>query len=101
MRLINTKRHVLREFFDERVPAYPILSHVWTDSELTYQQFIDDQAETHPGWSKIRCSCRLAASHGIEWVWIDTCCIDKTSSAELSEAINSSESEKCPLPLWP
>ena len=31
----------------------------------------------------------LAESHGYKWVWIDTCCIDKTSSAELSEAINS------------
>jgi hypothetical protein len=25
----------------------------------------------------------------LEWAWVDTCCIDKKSSAELSEAINS------------
>ena len=38
---------------------------------------------------KIREFCRLAAEFGYEWAWVDTCCIDKTSSAELSEAINS------------
>ena len=38
---------------------------------------------------KIRYCCALAAAKGYEYVWIDTCCIDKTSSAELSEAINS------------
>lgn len=26
---------------------------------------------------------------GYEWIWIDTCCTDKSSSAELSEAVNS------------
>jgi hypothetical protein len=41
------------------------------------------------GYFKIRCCCALAASMGYRYVWIDTCCIDKTSSAELSEAINS------------
>ena len=38
---------------------------------------------------KIRECCILAELHGYRWVWIDTCCIDKASSAELSEAINS------------
>ena len=38
---------------------------------------------------KIRGCCELAEKHGYRWAWIDTCCIDKTSSAELSEAINS------------
>ncbi len=41
------------------------------------------------GYSKIRSCCAIAAQQGFEYVWIDTCCIDKTSSAELSEAINS------------
>lgn len=25
----------------------------------------------------------------VEWLWIDTCCIDKNSSAELQESISS------------
>ena len=41
------------------------------------------------GYKKIKACCALAASCSYEYVWIDTCCIDKTSSAELSEAINS------------
>jgi hypothetical protein len=32
---------------------------------------------------------RKAASHHYRWVWVDTYCINKESSAELSEAINS------------
>jgi hypothetical protein len=33
--------------------------------------------------------CILAREYGLQYAWIDTCCIDKSSSAELSEAINS------------
>jgi hypothetical protein len=33
--------------------------------------------------------CSLAYESGFEWCWLDTCCINKESSAELSEAINS------------
>ncbi|PIL33591.1 hypothetical protein GSI_04214 [Ganoderma sinense ZZ0214-1] len=39
--------------------------------------------------AKIRESCMLAERHGYKWIWNDTCCIDKRSSSELSEAINS------------
>jgi hypothetical protein len=42
-----------------------------------------------PGYSKLRGAARLAAGIGYRFIWIDTCCIDKSSSAELSEAINS------------
>lgn len=41
------------------------------------------------GFQKIEYCCQQAASDGLEWVWIDTCCIDKASSAELTESINS------------
>ncbi|PIL35327.1 hypothetical protein GSI_02052 [Ganoderma sinense ZZ0214-1] len=39
--------------------------------------------------SKIRRACEIARLHGYDYCWIDSCCIDKTSSSELSEAINS------------
>jgi hypothetical protein len=48
-----------------------------------------DQVEKKTGFSKIRRCREQAKLNGIDWVWIDTCCIDKSSSAELSEAINS------------
>jgi hypothetical protein len=41
------------------------------------------------GYDKIKRCCEVASMDGFEYVWVDTCCIDKTSSAELSEAINS------------
>jgi hypothetical protein len=41
------------------------------------------------GFSKIEGCCRQAAFDGWEFTWIDSRCIDKASSAELFEAINS------------
>jgi hypothetical protein len=41
------------------------------------------------GYAKIRYACRQAILDSHTYVWIDTCCIDKSSSAELTEAINS------------
>lgn len=40
-------------------------------------------------FSKIYMTCLQALRDGLDYVWVDTCCIDKSSSAELSEAINS------------
>ncbi|OSD04051.1 HET-domain-containing protein [Trametes coccinea BRFM310] len=72
--------------------SYAILSHVWSPSgEQTFQEV--RALIPIPGLSgasaKIKDCCAFARGHGYSRVWIDTCCIDKTSSAELSEAINS------------
>ena len=53
------------------------------------QDLETEESKTKAGYAKITACCALALSSGWEWLWIDTCCIDKTSSAELSEAINS------------
>ncbi|KAI1347096.1 heterokaryon incompatibility protein-domain-containing protein [Xylaria sp. FL0043] len=45
--------------------------------------------EKSRGLDKIKAVCEVAKRDGLQWVWVDTCCIDKASSAELSEAINS------------
>ncbi|PTB44015.1 uncharacterized protein TrAFT101_002574 [Trichoderma asperellum] len=93
MRLLNTKTYQIIEFFDYNIPEYAILSHTWGDEELTYQdltQSIDLARQRKPqGFAKVEGACALAQSEGYAYIWIDTCCIDKTSSAELSEAINS------------
>ncbi|RYP72636.1 hypothetical protein DL769_004421 [Monosporascus sp. CRB-8-3] len=95
MRLLNSCTREMREFVsDPRVPAYAILSHTWgsTEDECSFQEWQHLPApaiERKKGFQKIECCCRQAAKDGLEWVWIDTCCIDKTSSAELTEAINS------------
>ena len=93
MRLIRIKGDelVLEEFADaSSAPGYAILSHTWDIGEVTFQDMQDrDIAHLKAGYTKIINCCRQAARRHIFYVWIDTCCIDKSSSAELSEAINS------------
>ncbi|KAL7938450.1 heterokaryon incompatibility domain-containing protein [Trichoderma chlorosporum] len=93
MRLLNTKTYSITEFFDANIPRYAILSHTWGQGEVTYQdiaQSVEQARRNKPqGFAKVEGACALAFSEGFDYIWIDTCCIDKTSSAELSEAINS------------
>lgn len=92
MRLINTKTLKLGEFSGKDVPPYAILSHTWGDGEVSFQDMQDEAgkaARKKPGYLKIERCCAIAAQDGFEYAWVDTCCIDKTSSSELSEAINS------------
>ncbi|KAF1810856.1 HET-domain-containing protein, partial [Eremomyces bilateralis CBS 781.70] len=90
MRLLHTLKYTLHEFHGDGIPEYVILSHTWGQGEVTFQDIQDvDKASAKPGFQKIAGTCRKAASDGFEYCWIDTCCIDKSSSAELSEAINS------------
>ena len=96
MRLLNSQTLKLKDFQDDARPPYAILSHRWGSQEVTYQQLVAlaPQGGWRPlhdleGFQKITNFCRNVARQGLEWGWIDTCCIDKTSSAELNEAINS------------
>ncbi|KAF5366032.1 hypothetical protein D9758_006731 [Tetrapyrgos nigripes] len=100
MRLINTTTFRLEQFYGSKIPLYAILSHVWGDQEMSFQDFEALQSNSTPrkrkkqlentkGYRKIWNACQLAQSHSFEYVWVDTCCINKESSAELSEAINS------------
>lgn len=91
MRLINTKTLRQTEFYGSRLSdiRYAILSHCWGEDEVTFEEFMAESHRTGPGWQKIVDCCALARTQGLEWAWVDTCCIDKRSSAELSEAINS------------
>lgn len=89
MRLIHTATLKLQEFFDTEVPEYAILSHCWGDDELSLQKLSNGKNKSGSGYKKIVDCCYLARQHDLEWAWIDCCCIDKTSSTELSEAINS------------
>src|ERR1700678_3833860 len=89
MRLVNTDRLEVEGFGDNDVPHYAILSHTWGEGEVTLQDMEGSRAANKKGYQKVRRCCSLAKANGFAYVWIDTCCIDKTSSAELSEAINS------------
>jgi hypothetical protein len=85
---VETKR--LHTVEDEAALEYTILSHVWHKGEASYEDLQDlSQAKKKAGYAKIQFCCDEARKDGLKYVWIDTCCIEKTSSAELSEAINS------------
>lgn len=89
MRLIHTKTLKLAEFAGKVIPPYVILSHTWEEGEVSFQDMQGGDANQKAGHDKIKRCCEVAAAQGFEHAWIDTCCIDKTSSSELSEAINS------------
>jgi hypothetical protein len=90
MRLLNSRSLELEEFPDDRIPRYAILSHRWQDDEVSFQDMQSGgTAIKKAGYPKLKMCCELAFRDGLGHAWIDTCCIDKTSSAELSEAINS------------
>ena len=90
MRLIDTSTLELREYMGDRnVPLYAILSHRWEGEEVSFQELQSGRAKKMGAYSKIKSCCAKAASEGWGHVWIDSCCIDKSSSAELSEAIKS------------
>lgn len=92
MWLINTRTLQLEEVLDPDSVAYAALSHTWgaSNDEVSHQEFHNlEEARKKPGFAKIEKTCKIAQSEGLEYAWVDTCCIDKTNSAELSEAINS------------
>lgn len=88
-RLINTQTLALEDFIGHHIPRYAILSHTWEDEEVTYEEYVSGDYKHKKGYEKLRMTCVLAAEEGLTYAWADTCCIDKRSSAELTEAINS------------
>jgi hypothetical protein len=90
MRLLTTNL-TFEEFFDSNVPPYAILSHRWGNArdEVSFRDMETGTATGKLGLKKIEECARLTEEHQLGYFWIDTCCIDKNSSAELSEAINS------------
>lgn len=89
MRLLESSSRQLKEFFGQSIPPYAILSHTWEADEVSFQDLQNGTGELKAGYEKIRRCCETALNDGFEYAWVDTCCIDKTSSSELSEAINS------------
>ncbi|KAI0654094.1 heterokaryon incompatibility protein-domain-containing protein [Cubamyces menziesii] len=114
MRLLDTRTGQFVENVDPHRACYATLSHVWDSrGEQSYQQVLaiwqnanrshlaslttsgearDDAIsilDSPELSSKIKGFCKIAREHGYTLGWIDSCCIDKTSSAELTEAINS------------
>jgi hypothetical protein len=90
MRLIDTCTLQFQEFPDSELPRYAILSHRWGKEEITFEDMSSlDDACKKQGHAKVKRFCDLARSENCPFAWIYTCCIKKSNSTELSEAINS------------
>ncbi|KAK0639837.1 hypothetical protein B0T16DRAFT_310797, partial [Cercophora newfieldiana] len=101
MRLLNARTLCFQDFIGENVPKYAILSHTWGQGEVTFQELeaynaskasgctVSQTTLEKPGYTKILKTAEQTVGDGLEYNCVGTCCIDKTSSAELSEAINS------------
>jgi hypothetical protein len=79
------------DFVSGEIPEYAILSHTWGPGteEVTYRDVVDGTGKNKVGYEKIRFCGEQAKCDGLHNFWVDTCCIDKSSDRELSEAINS------------
>jgi len=73
------------------IPRYAILSHTWGDDskEVSFKDITKDTKKTKAGYQKLRFCAKQAACDSLKYFWVDTCCIDKSNSTELSEAIIS------------
>ncbi|KAK1705642.1 heterokaryon incompatibility protein-domain-containing protein [Colletotrichum acutatum] len=93
MWLLNTKTLALESFTDPSEVGYAILSHTWGNDEVSFQEMssttMAPTTKSKAGFDKVAKTCEIAQEKGLGYAWVDTCCIDKSSSAELSEAINS------------
>lgn len=91
MRLLNAKTLQFETFYGNE-PPYAALSHRWEkreEEELRCQDILDGTRKNTAGYRKVKSCCEFALKNKLEYIWVDTCCIDKTNSVELQEAINS------------
>ncbi|KAH8816669.1 hypothetical protein F5884DRAFT_229854 [Xylogone sp. PMI_703] len=94
MRLLKRKENGefnMIEITGNMVPPYAILSHTWgaDDEEVTFKHLMEGTGKSKAGYKKIQFCGEQAAKDELQYFWVDTCCIDKSSSAELQEAIIS------------
>ena len=106
MKLIHLESLTIEQFDDDEIPHYAILSHTWGKQEINYQEMLNptEQVTQKHGYKKIAQFAHVARSKQykfwnwneegdtdfkayLEYGWVDTCCIDKSSSAELSESL--------------
>lgn len=106
IRLLNTRTLKLEDHWESKLPEkkYAILSHCWSEDpsdEVIYRDLVGGQdVSRKKGFSKLKAFCELSLSLGYEGAWINTACINKDSTAELSTALHPSESRRMSFPRW-
>jgi len=79
----------LTEFVESDIPKYAILSHTWGAEEFTFKDLMESTSRSKAGYGKIQFCGEQAKRDGLQYFWVDTCCIDKSNAVKLQEAINS------------
>ncbi|KAJ4367429.1 hypothetical protein N0V83_007011 [Neocucurbitaria cava] len=81
----------LISYVGRNTPPYAILSHTWgpDNEENTFEELEQGTGKVKAGYQKLVFCSKQAMSDGLQFFWVDTCCIDKRSSSELQEAITS------------
>ncbi|ORX93522.1 hypothetical protein BCR34DRAFT_677790, partial [Clohesyomyces aquaticus] len=95
MRLLlrsNTGEFCLTKEFigHDIIPPYAILSHTWSEGEeVTFKDLIEGTGKDKAGYEKIQFCGQQAERDGLQYFWVDTCCINKSNQVVLQDAINS------------
>jgi len=91
LKLSSRNKFSLTDDLSDNVPPYAILSHTWgsDDDEVTFADLQERRGHSKAGYAKLRFCAERVRSDGIEYFWVDTCCINKANHSELSEAIVS------------
>lgn len=81
----------ITENLHTHIPPYAVLSHTWghDNEEVTFKDITEGTGQDKDGYRKIEFCRKQVGLDGLQYFWIDTCCIDKSNNTELSEAINS------------
>ncbi|OAP64881.1 hypothetical protein AYL99_00853 [Fonsecaea erecta] len=79
------------DFPDHAVPPYAILSHRWEndDQEVTYEDMEKGLGRDKAGYDKIQFCGEQATRDGLQYFWVDSCCINKSNEGEHQRAIQS------------
>jgi hypothetical protein len=100
--LPNGDFRLTKKLLNDAIPSYAILSHRWKDDsqEVTFEDMAEGTGQGKAGYEKIKFCGEQAAKDGLQYFWVDSCCIKKSSDAELSESLNSmfrwyQRAEKC------
>ncbi|KAK7462337.1 hypothetical protein VKT23_007938 [Stygiomarasmius scandens] len=91
-RLIDTQSLKLVDFKQgSPIPHYAILSHKWSDEEVGFQEFKQPSKKTarKSGYRKILNACEQARLDNLDYLWIDTCCINQEDQGDVHRNIKS------------
>jgi hypothetical protein len=89
-RSANGALSLTEDLADDNIPRrYAILSHRWETGEVTFEDMVNNTGKNKEGYRKLQFCRDQTARHGLEYFWVDTCCIDKSNNVELQYAINS------------